>query len=96
MTKRQWFVWSIVGIVGATSSAWATMDNLKTYKQAHADKAAKASCKTCHQDAIGKKGNLNAYGLALQKSKTPADAKKMTADEIKAVPEEQPSPNKKP
>ena len=76
-----------VAVLGVGTSSWATMDNLKTYKQAYPDKAAKTSCKTCHEGAMGNKGNLNAYGLALQKSKAPADVKKLTADEIKAVPE---------
>ena len=78
---------SVAAILVLGSAAWATLDNLKTYKQAYPDKAAKASCKTCHQDAIGKKGNLNAYGLALQQSKAPADAKKLTTEEIEAVPQ---------
>ena len=82
----------LVTFVTLAAPAWATMDNLKTYKQAHPDKAAKASCTTCHQNAIGKKGDLNPYGLALQQSKAPADAKKLTVDEINIVPEEQPKP----
>src|SRR3989338_1798525 len=66
--------------------AWATVDNLKVYKQAFPDKAAKASCKTCHEGAIGKKGDLNAYGLALQKLKGPGNALKLTEADIRAVP----------
>ena len=85
MTMRRWFVWSVVGMIGAASSAWATMDNLKTYKQAYPDQAAKTSCKTCHQGPVGKKGDLNAYGLALQTYQAPANAKKLTVDDIKAV-----------
>lgn len=84
---------AVAVVMGWAGASWATIDDLKAYKQAHPDKAAKASCKTCHNGAIGKKGELNAYGLALQASKkAPADAKKLTADEIKAVPEEQPAP----
>jgi len=66
--------------------AWATVENLKSYKQAYPGKDAKAySCKICHKDAIGKKGNLNAYGKALQKSKAPADAKELAKQEIRAI-----------
>ena len=82
----------LVALLAPALPAWATMDNLKTYKQTYPDKAAKASCKTCHENAVGKKDDLNAYGLALQQSKAPADAKKLTAEEIQTVPEEQLQP----
>ena len=89
MSAFQGIVCGVAALIVASAgpSAWATMDNLKAYKQAHPDKAAKASCKTCHNNAIGKKGDLNAYGLALQQFKAPADAKKLTAEDIQAVPE---------
>ena len=72
------------------SPAWATMDNLKAFKQVYPPKAGQAApgCKVCHQSLIGKKGDLNAYGLALQKSKASADAKKITAADLKAIEKE--------
>ena len=67
-------------------SAWATIDSLKSFKQAYPGKEAKAySCKICHQGAIGKKGDLNAYGLTLQKHKLPADAKKLFEEDFRAI-----------
>ena len=68
--------------------AWATIDNLKSYKAAYPGKEPKAySCKVCHEGAIGKKDNLNAYGLALQKYKAAA-AKKLTEEDYRAVEKE--------
>ena len=69
---------------GLAEPAWATMANLTSFKQAYPT-VSPVSCKMCHQGAIGKKGDLNAYGQALQKSKAPADAKKLTADDFRAV-----------
>ncbi len=65
--------------------AGATIDNVKSFKLAYPGKEAKAySCKACHQNAIGKKGDLNAYGLALQQFKTEAGAKKLTVEDYRA------------
>ncbi len=78
---------STLTMLGGAVPAWATMDNLKSYKTAYPGKEAKAySCKACHQGAVGKKGDLNAYGAALQafKAATPADAKKLTEDDYRA------------
>ena len=67
-------------------AAWATIDNFKTFKQTYPGKDPKFySCKVCHQSAIGKKGDLNAYGLALQHLKAPADAKKLTEEDLRAI-----------
>lgn len=75
-----------VVVLGLGSEAWATIDNLKSFKQTYPGKEPKAySCKVCHLGAIGKKGDLNAYGLALQKLKAPADAKKLTEKDFKAI-----------
>ncbi|MBI4226676.1 MAG: hypothetical protein HY600_00215 [Candidatus Omnitrophica bacterium] len=76
----------MMAVLGRAVPASATLDNTKSFKQAYPG-AKTTGCKTCHQGAIGKKGDLNAYGLALQqaKAKTPADAKKLTPAEIKAV-----------
>jgi predicted CXXCH cytochrome family protein len=64
----------------------ATIDDLKSYKQAYPGQDAKAySCKVCHEGAVGKKGDLNAYGLALQKLKAPGDAKKLTEEDYRAL-----------
>ncbi len=79
-------LWGLVGGVIACPSVWATMGNLKSYKQAYPDKeAAVYSCKVCHQGAIGKKGDLNALGAALQAFKTAAgtDAKALTVDDFR-------------
>ena len=70
--------------------AWATMANVKTYKEAYPGKDAKAyTCKVCHNGAMGKKGDLNAYGVALQalslQPKAPVDAKKLTEADYRAI-----------
>jgi len=66
--------------------AWATLDNLKSFKEAYPGKEPKAySCKICHLNAIGKKGDLNAYGLALQASKAAVGAKKLTVEDYQAI-----------
>ena len=76
----------LVFLVSQATPAWATLDNFKTFKEAYPGKEAKAySCKICHLNAMGKKGELNAYGLALQKLKAPADAKKLTGEDIRAL-----------
>lgn len=70
--------------LGLASPAWATIDNLKSYEEAYPGKEPKTySCKVCHEGAVGKKGALNAYGAALQKFKTEADAKKLTVDDYR-------------
>jgi len=71
------------------SAAWATIENLKSFKQTYPGKdPTYYSCKICHQAAVGRKGNLNAYGLALQKSKAPADAKELTKQDFRAIEKE--------
>ena len=66
--------------------AWATIDNAKSYKAAYPGKDPKAySCKTCHNAAIGKKGDLNLYGQALRKHKASVDAKKLTVEDYRAI-----------
>jgi predicted CXXCH cytochrome family protein len=71
-------------LLGATP-AWATVDNLKSYKAAYPGKEPKAySCKACHEGAIGKKDNLNAYGAALQKFKVDVGSKKLTVEDYQA------------
>lgn len=73
------------GIVAGGTLAWATIDNVKSYKEAYPGKEPKAySCKACHEGAIGKKGDLNAYGLALQASKAEQGAKKLTVEDYRA------------
>ena len=68
------------------SSAWATVQNLKSYKAAHPGKEPKAyTCKICHDNAVGKKGDLNAYGLALQQQKGEGNAKALTVEDYQAV-----------
>ncbi len=66
--------------------AWATIDNLKSYRAAYPGKEPKAySCKVCHNGAIGKKGDLNSYGLALQQHKGEGNAKQLTEADLRAV-----------
>lgn len=77
---------SLVAAMMMAESAWATVDNLKSYKQAYPGKEPKAySCKVCHQGAIGKKDDLNAYGQALQKVKVHVDPKKLTVEGYRAI-----------
>ena len=64
--------------------AEATGANFLSFKQAYPS-AKGVSCKTCHQGAIGKKGDLNAYGTALQKLKLPKDAKSLKAADFHAM-----------
>lgn len=73
----------VIGL-GLSSTAWATLGNQKSLKEAYPD-AKSASCKVCHLNAIGKKGELNTYGEALQQSKAPGDAKTLTSAEILAI-----------
>ncbi len=79
-----------VGVAAALlvggSPAGATLDNLKSFKLAYPGKEAKAyTCKLCHNGVMGKKGDLNAYGLALQTSKVPTDAKELTKQDFRAI-----------
>lgn len=56
---------SVLFLSGRAEANPAVQSSLKkTYPQAKA-----VSCKTCHQNAIGRGGDLNAYGTALQKAK---------------------------
>lgn len=73
-------------LLGGTlaTPAWATLDNHKSFKQAYPDMKA-VSCKTCHNAAVGKKGDLNAYGAALQKLKGEGNAKKLTVEDYRAI-----------
>jgi predicted CXXCH cytochrome family protein len=76
---------SLIALAPATT-AWATIDNLKSYKQAYPGKDAKQySCKVCHDNAIGQRGDLNAYGLALQKLPAPANPKKLTEPDYRLL-----------
>ncbi len=77
----------VVVLSVAAESAWATIDNQKSYKAAYPGKEPKAySCKVCHEGAMGSKDNLNAYGKALKafKAAMPADAKKLTVEDYQA------------
>src|SRR3989338_7768857 len=76
----------LFGLVLIAPPAHATIDNLKSYKQAYPGKDAKAySCKVCHQNPIGRKDDLNAYGLALQKLPAPANPKKLTEPDYRLL-----------
>lgn len=80
---------SIAGFFCAALPAWATIDNLKSFKEAYPGKEPKAySCKVCHQGVMGKKDNLNTYGLALQKHKGPGKALKLIEEDYRAIEQE--------
>ena len=87
VTRRSlWVSVSLVSALVLADAAWATMDNLKTFKQAYPPQEGKTySCKVCHLNAIGKKGELNAYGLELQKLKGEGNAKALTKEDIESV-----------
>jgi len=87
MLKRIMGVGLVVCVLAvAAAPAWATVQNVKSYKQAYPDKDPKTvSCKTCHENAVGKKGDLNAYGQSLQQHKGAGNAKALTAEDYKAV-----------
>lgn len=86
MLKRIMGVGLVVCVLAvAAAPAWATMQNFKSYKEAHPDKDPKTvSCKTCHEAAVGKATNLNAYGLSLQKFKGAGKAKALTVEDYQA------------
>ena len=70
----------------AAGPAWATIDDQKSFKAAYPGKDAKAySCKVCHLGAIGKKGDLNAYGLALQTLKGEGNVKQLVEADYRAI-----------
>ncbi len=76
----------IVGVMCGGASVWATIDNLKAFKQAYPGKDAKAySCKVCHLGALGKATDQNAYGRSLKQLPSPANPKKLTIDDFKAA-----------
>lgn len=75
----------VCALVSTAAPAWATMQNLKSYKQAHPDQDPKTvSCKTCHEAAVGKATNLNTYGAALQKFTGVGKAKALTVEDYQA------------
>lgn len=78
---------SLCAALALGESAWATIDNQKSFKAAYPGKESKAySCKVCHQGIVGKKGDLNAYGLALQTLKEgPGKALKLGVEDYKAI-----------
>jgi len=66
-------------------SAWATVDNLKTYKQAYPKADPKAtSCKTCHEHPIGRSTDLNGFGRALKAFTGASGAKRLTVEDYRA------------
>lgn len=88
MTVRRVAILSgmLCAIVEIAPPAWATVDNLKSFKAAYPGKDAKAySCKICHQHVMGRKDDHNAYGAALKQSKAPGDAKKLVEKDFRAL-----------
>ncbi|HEX9780537.1 MAG TPA: cytochrome c3 family protein [bacterium] len=81
----------MLGIVGGllawlvmAPSAWATIQNVKSFKAAYPDTKA-VTCKACHESAVGKKGDLNAYGKALEALKGAGNALALTIEDYRAV-----------
>lgn len=73
----------VAGVLAGGRFAAATVQNQMSYKKAHPD-AKSVSCKTCHEGAMGKATDLNAYGQALQKFKGVGQARKLTAEDYQA------------
>ena len=77
---------SITFLLAAVPPAWATIENLKSYKAAYPGKEPKAySCKVCHQGMAGKGGDLNAYGEVLSTLAAPVNPKKLVPEDYTAV-----------
>lgn len=84
-TGKCLLVLAVLGVMA--SPAWATMENLKAYKQAYPGKDAKAyTCTICHQGAPVPTGKLTAYGESLIKLKADASsAKQLTVEDFRAA-----------
>ncbi len=74
-------------LLSVSPAAWATMENVKAYKQAYPGKDAKAyTCAICHQTAPMPKGKLTAYGQSLLKLKAATgNAKQLSVEDLHAV-----------
>lgn len=87
--SRRWGLMIGVGlsvVCAMPLPAWATLANHKSFKAAYPDKDAKVySCKTCHLNAIGKKGEHNAYGAALQQLTGAGKAMDLTVENYRAI-----------
>ena len=76
----------LICVAALVPPVWATVENLKSYKQAYPDKDPKTvSCKTCHTAAMGNATNLNGYGKALKQLPAPANPKKLTVDDFRVA-----------
>lgn len=73
----------LAGVLVGGLAAHATVQNQMSYKKAHPEAKA-VSCKTCHEGAMGKATDLNAYGQALQQFKGVGLAGKLTAEDFQA------------
>ncbi|HEX9780538.1 MAG TPA: hypothetical protein VGB20_04915 [bacterium] len=77
-----------LGVIAAAlvmaPSARATIQNVKSFKDAYPGTKV-VTCKVCHEAAIGKKGNLNAYGKALEALKGAGNALTLTVEDYRAV-----------
>jgi len=75
-----------MGLSLTAPAAHATIQNLKSFKEAYPERDAKTvSCKVCHEHPIGRKGDLDAYGLALQALKGEGGAKALTEEDYRAI-----------
>ena len=82
---------AVVGILLAApllaGRAEATGANFSGARKAYPT-AKGISCKTCHQNPIGRAEDLNAYGAALKTFKLPQNAKSLTAEDFRAMEKE--------
>ena len=67
MKLRVVLAWALFSVLLLAGRAEATVAVQSAAKKAYP--SAKISCKTCHQNPIGRGGDLNPYGAALQKGK---------------------------
>ncbi len=76
-----------MGVLMVAAPVWATMDNLKSLKQAYPGKDAKMySCKICHGGIVGKKDDLNDYGKSLEALKEKGrNPKKLVPEDYQSV-----------
>ena len=84
---RRLILFAGILLLSTAVPVWATVPNLVSFKQAYP--AAKGvSCKTCHQNPVGRKEDLNPYGKSFLKLKAPTDPKKLKLEDFRAIEKE--------
>ena len=86
MLKRSLIITGVGGVAALLLSgpAWATVANVKAYKEAYPGKEPKAySCKTCHEHPMGHQDDLNGLGKALLQFKGEGAAKTLTVEDFR-------------